>query len=67
MRPARACEPSSGIGLTNVRRRLELCYGPEAHFDIRSANGVTAVAFVLPRGPMAHALVRAASPSVGDA
>jgi sensor histidine kinase YesM len=43
--------PPSGIGLTNVRRRLELCYGPAARFDIRAENGVTTVAFVLPTRP----------------
>jgi two-component system LytT family sensor kinase len=43
--------PSPGIGLTNVRRRLELCYGPTARFDIRAENGVTTVAFVLPTKP----------------
>jgi len=64
--PRTLTNPHSGIGLTNVRRRLELCYGPEARFDIRSANGVTAVAFVLPREPVAHAIVGAASPPVGD-
>ena len=37
-----------GIGLTNVRRRLELCYGAEARFDIRAENGVTTVAFTSP-------------------
>jgi two-component system LytT family sensor kinase len=55
----------SGIGLTNVRRRLELCYGAEARFDIQAANGVTTVAFVLPIGPVAHTRMRAASPRVG--
>jgi two-component system LytT family sensor kinase len=55
----------SGIGLTNVRRRLELCYGPEARFDIRADNGVTTVAFMLPASPVAHALLRAAPPLVG--
>ena len=42
------CNPPSGIGLTNVRRRLELCYGPTARFHIRAEHGVTTVAFVLP-------------------
>jgi two-component sensor histidine kinase len=54
--------PPSGIGLTNVRRRLELCYGAEARFDIQAANGVTTVAFTL---PVAHARMRTASPLVG--
>jgi two-component system, LytTR family, sensor kinase len=47
----------SGIGLTNVRRRLELCYGAGARFDIQSSNGLTIVAFTL---PVAQAQMRAA-------
>ena len=39
---------ASGIGLTNVRRRLELCYGTEAHFTADVARGVTTVGFRLP-------------------
>ena len=39
---------SSGIGLANVRRRLELCYGASARFEIRAAVGVTTVAFTVP-------------------
>jgi len=46
--PGRSSQSRSGIGLANVRRRLELCYGAEASFDIRAENGVTTVAFVLP-------------------
>jgi LytS/YehU family sensor histidine kinase len=50
-----------GIGLANVRRRLELCYGAEARFEIRDANGVTTVAFMLPVA-IAHAPMGALSP-----
>jgi hypothetical protein len=39
---------SSGIGLTNVRRRLELCYGAESTFDASVESDVTTVGFVLP-------------------
>ena len=54
--PGLSPQSPSGIGLTNVRRRLELCYGAEARFDIRAENGVTTVAFVLPTKPAAAAL-----------
>jgi two-component system LytT family sensor kinase len=60
--PGLSASSSSGIGLTNVRRRLELCYGADARFEIRADNGVTTVAFVLPVAP---ALLRAASPPMG--
>ncbi len=40
--------PASGIGLTNVRRRLALACGPRARLDVRAANGVTTVALALP-------------------
>jgi hypothetical protein len=40
--------PNGGIGLANVRRRLALCYGSEAHFQAFAENGVTRVEFVLP-------------------
>jgi len=51
--PGLSSPSASGIGLTNVRRRLQLCYGAEASFEIRAANGVTTVAFVLPARPAA--------------
>jgi two-component system LytT family sensor kinase len=48
--PGPSVGSAAGIGLTNVRRRLELCYGADARFDIRAANGVTTVAFVVAVG-----------------
>jgi two-component system, LytTR family, sensor kinase len=43
--------PARGIGLTNVRRRLALCYGDQTRFETRVANGVTSVGFTLPFAP----------------
>jgi two-component system, LytTR family, sensor kinase len=50
------CDPSAltassaggGIGLANVRRRLELCYGKESSFVAEVEQGVTTVGFLLP-------------------
>ncbi len=39
---------TTGVGLSNVRRRLELCYGAAASFEIKASGGVTTVAFGLP-------------------
>ncbi len=47
---------SSGIGLTNVRRRLELCYGADSLFEVSVKGGVTTVGFVLPARPAALAV-----------
>lgn len=43
-----ATNPGAGIGLANVRRRLELCYGDEASFVAEVEDGVTKVGFFLP-------------------
>jgi two-component system LytT family sensor kinase len=37
-----------GIGLANVRRRLELCYGEETRFSAQAEDGMTTVGFLLP-------------------
>ncbi|HEY4086965.1 MAG TPA: histidine kinase [Bryobacteraceae bacterium] len=47
---------SSGIGLTNVRRRLELCYAAESLFEASVEGGVTTVGFILPARRLAMAL-----------
>lgn len=44
---------TGGIGLSNVRRRLELCYGPETSFRAEAGQGVTTVGFLLPLKPLA--------------
>ncbi len=54
--PALTSLTDRGIGLSNVRRRLALCYGAEARFEIRAENGVTTVAFLLPGRPVAAAV-----------
>jgi len=41
----------AGIGLSNVRRRLALCYGEETQFEVVVANDTTSVGFTL---PLAH-------------
>ncbi len=39
---------AGGIGLANVRRRLELCYGDDSSFIAEVEDGVTTVGFLLP-------------------
>jgi two-component system, LytTR family, sensor kinase len=39
---------NGGIGLANVRRRLELCYGEQSSFLAEVEDGVTTVGFLLP-------------------
>jgi two-component system, LytTR family, sensor kinase len=39
---------NGGIGLANVRRRLELCYGEQSIFLAEVEDGVTTVGFLLP-------------------
>jgi hypothetical protein len=38
----------SGVGMDNVNRRLQLCYGPEACLDIRSGSGGSSISFAIP-------------------
>jgi two-component system LytT family sensor kinase len=41
-----------GVGLANVRRRLELCYGEHTRVEMKAVDGVTTVGFVLPWKPV---------------
>jgi two-component system LytT family sensor kinase len=38
----------AGVGLANVRRRLQLSYGPEATLDVSSSEAGSTVAFAIP-------------------
>ncbi len=40
--------PKGGVGLDNVVRRLQLCYGAEAQLDIHSDNDGSVVSFTIP-------------------
>ena len=40
--------PKSGHGLYNVQRRLELCYGDAAEFEIESSSALTKASFSVP-------------------
>ena len=41
-------QDGTGVGLENVRRRLALCYGPEANLHIQSSETGTTVSFLIP-------------------
>ncbi|HTC35183.1 MAG TPA: histidine kinase [Bryobacteraceae bacterium] len=41
-------QDAAGVGLANVRRRLQLCYGEESSFLAEVEDGVTTVGFFLP-------------------
>ena len=45
----------AGVGLANVTRRLELCYGPEAKVILGSDAMGTKVQFSIPIAEMAQA------------
>ncbi len=50
-----ADKPGTGVGLTNVRRRLQLCFGPSADVLIDSSSKGTKVQFTIPLGRAVHA------------
>jgi hypothetical protein len=45
----------SGVGLANVRRRLQLCFGPDADILIDSSSEGTKVQFAIPLAKPVHA------------
>jgi LytS/YehU family sensor histidine kinase len=47
-KPEDGADSTTGIGLSNVRRRLILCYGEEADVEVNVANGATTVGFAIP-------------------
>ncbi len=47
--------PGTGVGLANVTRRLELCYGAEAAVHFQTGPDGTRVEFRIPRARMAQA------------
>jgi two-component system, LytTR family, sensor kinase len=47
-------ENGSGVGLANVRRRLQLCFGPESDLVIKSGPDGTRVEFAVPTGRAAY-------------
>ena len=50
----------SGVGLDNVSKRLQLCYGPEARLEIQSDARGSIVSFAAPSGSMAGRAVEVA-------
>ena len=48
--------PGPGVGLTNVKRRLQLCFGPDAEILIHSSSEGTKVQFAIPLAKPVHEL-----------
>lgn len=68
------CEENSitdaraGIGLSNVRRRLALCYGDRGRFQVQVKDGMTTVGFSVPvqqSYALAQGVAMEASPLIG--
>lgn len=53
--PANFSNSGAGIGLVNVRRRLQLCYGPSANLVIDSSADGTKICFGIPLPKAVHA------------
>ena len=51
--PRRSVAAGAGVGLANVTRGLQLCYGPDADLRIESGPGGTTVSFVVPMARVA--------------
>jgi len=51
----RSEKSGSGVGLANVKRRLQLCFGPDADILIDSSSEGTKVQFAIPLAKPAHA------------
>jgi len=49
----------AGVGLENVNRRLQLCYGADSAIDITSDSRGTAVSFVIPIPPASATILPA--------
>ncbi len=49
--PGSLANPDGGVGLSNVRRRLALCYGAKTSIQAKALDGVTTIGFLLPWKP----------------
>jgi hypothetical protein len=52
----RGSSSHTGVGLNNVRRRLQLCFGPDAHLVMESGLNGTTVQFSIPIEKAAHVI-----------
>jgi two-component system, LytTR family, sensor kinase len=59
--PGRKAASGGGLGLDNVRQRLQLCFGDAAGFHIESSRQGTTVSFLIPAGGASALTFRQAS------
>jgi two-component system LytT family sensor kinase len=52
----RAASKGAGVGLTNVTRRLQLCFGPEAGVSMRQSDFGAHVQFSVPAGRISRSV-----------